>query len=837
MAAAFNRHPAADGGAKLDGDAPSAEKARKVRLIEAMEELCELMETGQAPERATLLEKYTDVADELADCLDNLDFVQNVAPQLAGDPERPAAAPTRTLGQQMSLGDFRIVRELGRGGMGVVYEALQLSIGRSVALKVLPFAAMLDKQQLVRFKIEARAAGTLDHPNIVTVYSVGTERGVHYYAMQLVEGQSLAKWITDLRQSLVTTTDAAEPADGRTITYAGKGVHSPPTEPMQTPRTGPDADTHRDARVSLSTIPEFNTQEYYRSVVRLGIQAAHALEHAHQHGIVHRDVKPGNLLVDAKGNLWVTDFGLARIEADAGMSKTGDLLGTLRYMSPEQISGQRVVLDSRTDIYSLGVTLYELLTLQPAFGEMDRQKLLRQVTELDPRPLCQVNRAIPKDLETIVLKATSKDAADRYAKADDFAGDLRRFLEDRPIRARPPSMAKKLSKWTHRNQGLVATVAASMLVALGLIFIFLWQQSSQAHIASANQAALRKTAESNLYVAQMRLAHEEWKDGNVANAHLILESHIPDPGETDLRRWEWYYLDSLCHKEVATLAGHRGRVNGLAWSPNGQRLLSASSDKTVRVWDVNTRKQTVMILGHQKSVDWVAWSPGGRRIFSHSESEAVRLWDSASGKSLGSMSADMPARKVALSHDGSRIVTTHDHDLVKTWDAADDRELHRWQARLYRGPIARGSIAFTTKLLVSGEWWPGHIDILDATTGEFLHRKTTLLHGISAMAFSPDGSRFVTGSRDGQVKLWEPSSCTELLTIQGHDAEINGIAWRFDGQQWVTVGDDGKIKVWDASTLLSAGPVGNIRAFSGGPDAVDPRLERVRDLLVMDAIY
>ncbi|MEK6247245.1 MAG: WD40 repeat domain-containing protein, partial [Planctomycetales bacterium] len=282
------------------------------------------------------------------------------------------------------------------------------------------------------------------------------------------------------------------------------------------------------------------------------------------------------------------------------------------------------------------------------------------------------------------------------------------------------------------------------------------------------------------------------------------------PGEPDLRNWEWHYLYSLCHKDVATLHGHRSSVNWLAWSPDGQRLATASSDATVRVWDAITRKETATLLGHSKPVDWVAWSPDGERIYSHSESEAVRIWDSTSGKPLGSMSADMPALKAVSNHDGSKFITIHDKDhdkdLVKTWDASGGHELNSWQAQLYRGPTELLPFpkdllfAFSNKLLVSGAFYPAHIHILNATTGGSLYRKSTQTHGITSMAFSPDGLRLLTGGSQGQIKLWDPSSAVELLNIQGHDGEVRQTAWRPDGQQWVTVGNDGKIKLWDASS-------------------------------------
>ena len=305
-----------------------------------------------------------------------------------------------------TLGDFRLLSELGRGGMGVVYEAEQLSLGRHVALKILPYAAMLDKQQLARFKNEARAAATLDHPNIVAVHSVGCEGEVHFYTMHLVHGQSFAQIISHLRRLKNPAPTPADPtlADPLRSTDDGEittdGIHNG-SAGTRVPRS-----RHCPAyRCTLHrSLPSpgclnYGSADYFRTVARLGIEAASALDHAHANGILHRDVKPGNLMLDESGKLWVTDFGLARIEADAGMTMTGDLVGTLRYMSPEQAQGSRAVVDQRSDIYSLGVTLYELLTLQPAFGESDRTEILKQIANDEPRPLRQLESSrIPRRL-------------------------------------------------------------------------------------------------------------------------------------------------------------------------------------------------------------------------------------------------------------------------------------------------------------------------------------------------------------------------------------------------------------------------------------------------------
>jgi serine/threonine protein kinase len=362
-----------------------------------------------------------------------------------------------------ALGDFRIIREIGRGGMGVVYEAEQLSLGRRIALKVLPFAFTLDPRQLQRFKNEARAAAHLHHTNIVPIYSVGVERAVHFYAMQYIEGKTMAQVIEGLRQ-IGAKKELAMPF--RPLTPDG-----PITEASQGPSrnsSSPAAETSVEPLGVLATVSSSSSTQFYRSVARLGIQAAEALEHAHQCGVVHRDIKPANLIVDDQGKLWVTDFGLAQFHSDAGLTQTGDLLGTLRYMSPEQAGVQRVLLDHRTDIYSLGATLYELLTLEPIFDGPDRHALLHKILFSDPQPPRSIQKSIPLELETIILKALGKMPAERYATAQEMADDLARFLHHEPILARRTTLATWARKWARRHPSLVAsTVLLCVLTAVG----------------------------------------------------------------------------------------------------------------------------------------------------------------------------------------------------------------------------------------------------------------------------------------------------------------------------------------------------------------------------------
>jgi eukaryotic-like serine/threonine-protein kinase len=473
------------------------------RLLRAAQEYLAELEAGRRPRRREFAGRFPDIADALMPYLDALDMFQSAAPRLSSAAgRRPAADPPPA----EPLGDFRIEREIGRGGMGVVYEAVQMSLGRRVALKVLPFAAALDAKQLQRFQNEAQAAAALHHTNIVPVYAVGCERGVHYYAMQLIEGQNLA--------DLITQMGPPEPAASRGD--AGQA----PTGPAAAPAAVSSAPvTMTGAAAELSTQRATHSGGFYRTAARLGAQAAEALEHAHQLGVIHRDIKPANLIVDGRGNLWITDFGLAQFHNRAGLTRTGDLLGTLRYMSPEQAAGQGAPLDPRTDIYSLGATLYELLTLEHLFGGGDHARLLRQILYDEPRPLRAVDRAVPPELETIVLKAVAKNPTDRYTTAQEFADDLNRYLDNKPIRARRPTVVQRGRKWAQRHPAVVfATVLLCLLTAAGSLVTVAMLQDEQRRTKAALDDAKKQAEEARIQAA---LAEQHLKIAREAVDEMI----------------------------------------------------------------------------------------------------------------------------------------------------------------------------------------------------------------------------------------------------------------------------------------------------------------------------
>jgi WD40 repeat protein/serine/threonine protein kinase len=772
----------------------------------------------------------------------------------------PVREPARPLGEfaaNRTLGDFRILREIGRGGMGIVYEAEQISLGRRVALKVLPFAAALDPRQLQRFQNEAHAAAQLHHPSIVPVHGVGCERGIHYFVMQFIDGQSLAALLHQLQGAA---------ADGPA------SAAFPPVSP-----TSPTL-------ADLTTQPPSSTPAFFRVVTTLAIQAALALEYAHQRGVIHRDVKPGNLLLDAGGQLWITDFGLARLENASGQTMTGDLLGTLRYMSPEQADSRPGLVDHRTDIYALGATLYELLTLQPAFAAPERAALLRQIACDEPRPPRAVNPAIPPDLETIVMKAMAKSPAERYATAQELADDLRRFLEDRPIRARRPSLLQRLSKWSRRHEGLVrlAGFAAALgLAGLVAAAVLIWHAKEEAEQARrdaltandllrAEKQALQETLareRQTSYYQNIALAEVEWLAGKIDRAERFLEG-CP----RDLRQWEWHYLKRLLHPEmvrvrVAGLAcvassadgkrlatgntrgdvelwdaatGDRlrglpaaaGPIVGMAFRPDGQGLVTASQlpsqpthpgpsgklSAEVTAWDTSTG-QSVFRFGHEGKVNGVSFSPRGDR-FVVAANDRVLVCEGATGKELLAIAEE--GRTAAFSSDGRTIVTSRMF-AVAVWDAATGRRLHSLVQEPRTGGALLSAENVITAVTLGADaeriWTAGSDKNVLGWDLKSQQRVARLLAAGNRAAHSPVARTLATGTEGGTISLWDSGSEQLLARFPGHGGAVRTLLFSPDGKRLLSTGADETAKVWDVDQALR----GPSQAQEGGILAFGPR--------------
>ena len=408
-------------------------------LGQIADEFTQRLNDGERPHLQEYLTRYPEMAGLLKEVLSTIESMRFNE----SEENRFGASSEIATSSMGLLGDFRLLREIGRGGMGVVYEAEQVSLARKVALKVMSLAAILDAKQLQRFKNEAQAAASLHHTNIVPVLAVGCERGVHYYAMQFIEGYSLAEAIHGLAGENVSRS-------GQSPTQSGASCSNP-------------------SIMSATTVNTITSAKYIRSIAELGLQAAEALEYAHQFGIIHRDIKPANLLIDTTGRLWITDFGLAIFRSSPRMTMPGDLVGTVRYMSPENVLAKNTAIDPRCDIYSLGATLYEALTLKPIYDGVDREELLRQIAWTEPQQPRRFNAAIPQDLETILLKAIRKEPESRYSTAQLMANDLRRYLEHRPIQARRQTKLEHISKWTSRHKRTVyAAIVCGLLILMGL---------------------------------------------------------------------------------------------------------------------------------------------------------------------------------------------------------------------------------------------------------------------------------------------------------------------------------------------------------------------------------
>ena len=442
-----------DRSARVDGSAEPGSV-----LVRLMEECLVKLEAGEVVDRDALVAANPELAEQLDACLASLRFIHRAVQPGEGLPAR--------------LGDFRIIREIGRGGMGVVYEAEQISLKRPVALKVLRFGAVADAEAMQRFQREAETIAALHHTNIVPVFAIGAEQSVHYYAMQLIEGRCLREIALDK---------------------------------------------------SLAPVPD-------KTIAQWGLQAAEALAHAHQRNVVHRDIKPSNLILGTDGRIWLTDFGLAKRLDDVTLSLSGALLGTPRYMSPEQASAMRRPVDHRTDIYSLGATLYELVTGRPLFDSQSPHVVISQILSVEPMPPRAIVPHLPRDLETIILKCLSKDAGQRYQSAQDLADDLRAFGESRSIKARRATPVERAGRWVKRNRKqLITTIAA---VAVTVVFSMggsLWR----GQVAAARNATLSLKTKTGPLTAEVLTAAGELV---VPSFTVPNEQPVPVPeGEYRLR--------------------------------------------------------------------------------------------------------------------------------------------------------------------------------------------------------------------------------------------------------------------------------------------------------------
>lgn len=726
----------------------------------------------------------------------------------ATDGELPAEEPTESAPGQR-IGDYELLERIGRGGMGIVYRARQISLRREVAVKVLLDSAFATPDELARFRSEAAVAAALHHPNIVAIHEVGEQAGQQFFSMDLVAGQDLAALT----------------------------------------RNGPLGARHAAEIVQ---------------------KIAGAIHHSHERGILHRDLKPSNVLVDSLGEPHVTDFGLAkRIRAesfmatdmpsggaglesggapDPALTLTGQIIGTPGYMSPEQATAKRT-LGPAADIYSLGSLLYHLLTARAPFAGETPTAVLRQVEEQEPISPRLLNPSVPRDLETICLKCLAKEPARRYRSAHEMGEDLGRFLRQEPILARRASALEHAWQWCRRRPALACALAG---IALLLLVIAITSTLSVSRIDR-----LRREADVNLYAADMRLAEQAVTESKFGVAVELLERHRPGRGavqkvaswiggskngpgffshlEPDLRGFEWYYLMDQCRSdEEATLGHHREQVQraafspdgrfaataagnvtiwdipsgrpahdfekpafvwALAFSPDSRRLAAAFQDLAVVCYDLPESREISVITNLESYPLSFHWEPDNKHVNVFCSGQTL-AWDTRGGAPATRSGIAKGTTRLALTPDGRRAAALVGNQTLSILDMQEVRQLG--EAKL-PAPVRSLAISPDGTRVVTGDY-SGRLDArstaeLEQSTSVSGHRGMVAIE-----VFSPDGRSLATGGADQLIRLWETGTWTQTKSLRGHRSVIFAIAFSPDSR-WLISGDKtGEVKLWSLAT-------------------------------------
>jgi WD40 repeat protein/tRNA A-37 threonylcarbamoyl transferase component Bud32 len=763
---------------------------RRGALEEVLEEYMRRLDRGEVVDRDQFLARHAELADELRSYFAGSDELE----RLGRPPGKETASlpPCRNLpdsctleeatpakGEGRRVGDYELLEQIGQGGMGIIYKARQVRLQRLVALKMIRPDRLASPADVLRFRSEAEAAASLEHPNIAPIYEVGEHEGEHYFSMKLIEGGSLAQHLPRLAADLPT----------------GVGM--------------------------LVTV-------------------ASAVHYAHQHGVLHRDLKPANVLLDVQGRPHVTDFGLAKRlghkQAETSLTQQGMIVGTPSYMAPEQAASQGGV-STAADVYSLGTILYELLTGRPPFRAENLLDTLVQLREQEPTPPRRLNRRVDRDLETVCLKCLHKQPHQRYASAEALADDLERWRRGEPIHARPVGRCARSLKWARRRPTLATLSALLVVVFLAGVVGVTWQWRDA--VAGRQRASdIAEAEHRTAYARTIGQSYAEWLAGNADPGRLLSECDVqsrgwewhylrrlfgvrplatlsghadsvltvafsPDgeriaSGSADGQIKVW---DRRSAREVLTLRGHTATVTVVAFSPDGNQLASGSADGNVRIWDVARGENVLTWQGHASGVTGLAFDPGGKRLASTGRGEPspgeLKLWDVGKEEALASQTWHTLLAAVAFSPDGRRLITACHDGNVFAWDTATLKPIGG-----FKGPkrlVQWTSVAFSA----DGEWVAagsaaGFVRVWDGKTAqEFLNPTGASVSGL-AFTSSRDGRPILAAAcADYTVRAWFMRSGEPAFTLRGHRGAVTAVASSSDGARLVSASRDRTVKLWD----------------------------------------
>ncbi len=742
----------------MPADAES--KSRSARARRVVQECIRRRAAGETLPDEALEQEYADLLPELADELHKLALFEQAEIRAESSRGTDRSSRATQLPATDSFPGYVVVGEIDRGGQGVVYRAVQRVTQRDVAIKVVYAGADSPAADRARLQREVQILGQLNHANIVKIHECGEADGLLYYTMDYIDGQPLDAFLAT-----------------------------------------------RDRSV--------------RAVLELFLKICDAVHAAHLRGVIHRDLKPGNILVDAADEPYVLDFGLAKL-AEAGqhsrmLTLTGQFVGSLPWASPEQARGDPAMVDVRTDVYALGVILYQMLTGHFPYDVLGAPRdVLGRILEAEPTRPSTLWRKIDGDVETIVLKCLSKEPTRRYQSAGELGRDIRHYLAGEPIEARRDSTWYVLRKTLRRHRiPVVVTISFVALLAVGLV-------ATAALYLEAERE--RRSARRQAYVASIAAASAALARQDVATMRKWL-----DLAPAELRGWEWDYLHAETDHSLAVLEGHRERVWSVAFSPDGRRLASAGEDQTAIIWDLATRQPVRWLTGHTDCIYSVAASAD--HVVTGSQDGTVRVWDMSSGAALFTVTLHDEhsgyVLAVAASPDGSYFAATGYGSYTRIWDRSG-----RLVAPLDFGHWATGfTMAFSTdgKHLAHGSYkstGDGRVRVFDVSNPSqpaVVQEITGHTGFVRGVAFSPDGLCVASGSADGTVRVWNRATGeSRSLTAPTQMGVIQCVAYSPDGTRLASGSDDQTIRIWDPlSGKLKAtlrGHTGFVQSVAFSPD-------------------